>query len=79
MVFYKLTYSQYEDFKNGKTIAIPEKDPYNLFPLAVAQQFDRALQYTYQDLKQFTYDFLCLKDKFCYRYYIMASLFKDIV
>ena len=79
MVFYKLTYLEFKDFEDGKTIAVPSKDPYHLFPIETAKkQFASALQYTLSELKHFTYDFKCLKDKYYYRVYVMAALFKDI-
>ena len=77
MVFYKLSFIEFKDFEEGKTIAIPSKDPYNLFTLEAAKQFDSALQFTLNDLRHFTYDFKCLRDTANWKYYIMAAPFKD--
>lgn len=79
MVFYKLSYTEFKDFEDGKTIAVPSLDPYHLFPVEKAKEFSSsALQYTLMDLKNFTYDFKCIRDTYYYRVYVMAALFKDV-
>jgi len=78
IAFYKLTEAELKDYKDGKTIAIPAKDPYNLFPIAKANEFVDFAVYDFKDLKCYSYDCLLLKDKKENKYLLIASLFREL-